>query len=101
MDDEMEIEMKEELGIQMEDEAETQAPRDTIGGLGNISDQTSPTPLLLHDFILMKLVSLQSTMDTYELPQNLQITLFKEVFDKSSKPYEYVLDALIKSTTLI
>ena len=89
MDDEMKIEMKEELGTQMEYEAETQAPRDTIEGLGNISDQTSFTPLLLHDAILMKLVSLQSIMDTYELPQNLRITLLKEVLDKSLKPYDF------------
>jgi len=71
MEDEMETEMEEEMGTQMEGEPETEAPGDTIGGLGNISDQPSPTPLMLHDAILMKLVSLQSTMDTYKLPHNL------------------------------
>ena len=47
---------------------------------------------MLHDAIVTKLVSLQSTMDTYKLPQNLQITLLKEVFDKSSKPYDFSSD---------
>ena len=89
MEDEMETEMEEEQGTEMGGEPETEAPRDTIGGLGNISDQPSPTPLMLHDAILTKLVSLQSTMDTYKLSQNLQITLLKEVFDKSSKPDDF------------
>jgi hypothetical protein len=65
MEDAMKTKMEEELGTKMEGEPKTNAARDAIGGLRNISDQPSLTPLMLHDVILTKLVSLQSTIYGY------------------------------------